>query len=219
MGTGGQKHAMLTKYNQSKQKRVLDWIVTMKKETEHVASTTSGSTESWMNSHEILKLISFDATALSENKAAHLLKDLLREAEVLPGEPCQVLEHDSPSLTNWCYKKPNANVRTEQDVERLCKRETLSGAGGTMDMVQDTGVGIKTESSDMKAVQEKTIVLKSSKTTITRLLEQARDLQALVSVRSADTHEVRGDQRCNGQHSNGEDGRRRVISSQDDREK
>ena len=88
-----------------------------------------------------------------------------------------------------------------------------------MVMVQDAGVGIKTESSDMKAVQEKTIVLKSSKTTITRLLGQARDLEALVSVRSADTHEVRRDQRCNGQHSNGEDGRRRVISSQDDLEK
>ena len=124
----------------------------------------------------------------------------MREAEVLPGEPCQVLEHDSPSLT----KKLNANVRTEQDVERFCKRETLSGAGGTvaMVMVQDAGVGIKTESSDMKAVQEKTVVLRSSKTTITRLLEQARDLEALVSVRSADTHEVRGDQRCNGQRSN-----------------
>ena len=122
-----------------------------------------------MNSHEILKLISFDATALGENKAAQLLKDLLREAEVLPGEPCQVLEHDSPLLTKWCYKKPNANVRTERDVERFCKRETPSGAGGTVDMVmvQDAGVGIKTESSDMKAVQEKIVVLKSSKTTIT----------------------------------------------------
>ena len=40
-------------------------------------------------------------------------------------------------------------------------------------MVQDAGVGIKTESSDMKAVQEKTVVLRSSKTTITRLLEQS----------------------------------------------
>ena len=88
-----------------------------------------------------------------------------------------------------------------------------------MVMVQDARVSIKTESSDMKAVQEKTVVLKSSKTTITRLLEQARDLEAQVSVRSADTHEVRGDQRCNGQRSNGEDGRRRVISSQDDHEK
>ena len=45
-------------------------------------------------------------------------------------------------------------MRTERDVERFCKRETLSGAGGTVDMVmvQDAGVSIKTESGDMKAV-------------------------------------------------------------------
>ena len=110
MGTGGQKYAMLAKYNQSKQKCVLDWTVTMEEETEHVASTTRGSTESWMNNHEILKLISFDATALREDKAAQLLKDLLREAEVLPGDLAKF-----SSTTALCSRSGVTRSRT-----RMC---------------------------------------------------------------------------------------------------
>ena len=133
----------------------------MEEETEHVASTTSGSTESWINSHEILKLISFDASALGEDKAACSRISCARPKFSL----VSLAKFSSTTALcsrMWCYKKPNANVRTEEDVERFCKRERLSGAGGTVDMVmvQDAGVGIKTESSDMKAVQEKTVVLK-----------------------------------------------------------